>query len=42
MNHIGLNIRKRRELRGYTQEYMADNLGISQSAYVQIEKGQTK
>jgi len=39
---IGENIRKVRELRGYTQEYMAEKLGISQRAYSSIEKENKK
>lgn len=35
-------IRKRRVELGYDQAYMADALGVSQSAYSRIEKGQTK
>jgi transcriptional regulator with XRE-family HTH domain len=33
------NIRKIREFRSYTQEYMAVKLGISQNAYSKIELG---
>jgi len=29
-------------LRNYSQEYLADRLGISQVSYSRIEKGQTK
>ena len=32
------NIRKIRELRNYTQEYMADQLGLSVSGYGKIER----
>ena len=35
---IGTKVRKIRELKNFTQEYMADKLGISQSAYAKIEK----
>jgi transcriptional regulator with XRE-family HTH domain len=35
--NIGLNIRKLRELRNYTQSYLAEQLGISQRAYSSIE-----
>ncbi|MFD1602839.1 helix-turn-helix transcriptional regulator [Flavobacterium artemisiae] len=35
------NIRSIRELKNYTQEYMADELGISQAGYSKIEKGKT-
>ena len=36
--NISTKIRKIRELKGYSQEYIATELGISQSAYCQIEK----
>ncbi len=39
---IGDKIKKRREELNLTQEYVADSLGISQPAYVKIEKGWTK
>lgn len=39
---IGQKIKKIRELRNYSQEYMAMHLGISQEAYCRIETGQTK
>ena len=41
MNDIARNIKQIRELKSYTQEYMAQELGISQSAYVKIEQGLT-
>ena len=41
MNDIARNIRQLRELKDFTQEYMANELGISQSAYVKIEQGLT-
>lgn len=34
-------IRNIRELKNYTQHYLADQLGISQAAYSKIEKGIT-
>jgi transcriptional regulator with XRE-family HTH domain len=34
---IGSNIRKLRTLRGYSQEYMASKLGMSQNNYHKIE-----
>jgi transcriptional regulator with XRE-family HTH domain len=39
LNHpnIGINIRKIRELRNYTQLYMAQKLNISKSRYSQLE-----
>lgn len=35
---IGKNIRRSRELRNYTQEYMAEHLGVAQSTYCNLEK----
>lgn len=37
-----LKIRKIREYRDYTQQYMADSLELSQNAYCKIENGTTK
>ncbi len=42
MENIGQKIRKLRELRNYTQEYMAINLNITQTAYCKIEKEESK
>jgi transcriptional regulator with XRE-family HTH domain len=39
---IGYKIKKIREIRNYTQEYMAEQLCISQVSYCRIEKSQTK
>jgi transcriptional regulator with XRE-family HTH domain len=39
---ITLRIRKMRESKGYSQEYMAYKLGISQSAYCKIENDDKK
>ena len=39
---VALTIRKRREFRNYTQEYLALKLNISQNAYSKIELGYTK
>lgn len=39
---VAANIRKTREFRNYTQEYLAAKLGISQNAYSKIELGYTK
>ncbi|WP_417940810.1 helix-turn-helix domain-containing protein [Flavobacterium sp. RS13.1] len=36
------NIKNIRELKNYTQEYMAQKLDISQAAYSKIEKGKTE
>lgn len=35
-------IKSIREAKGFTQEYMAEQLGITQAAYSKIENGQTK
>ncbi len=40
--HVAENIRKIREYRNYTQEYLAAKLCISQNAYSKIELGYTK
>jgi len=42
MNKIGRTIRQHREIKGYSQEYMADLLGINQSSYSKIENDSTK
>ena len=39
---VASTIRKRREFRNYTQEYLALKLNISQNAYSKIELGYTK
>ena len=39
---ISNNIRKVRELRNFTQEYMAHALSMSQNNYSKIERGKTK
>jgi transcriptional regulator with XRE-family HTH domain len=36
---MGSNIKQIRELRNYSQEYAAQELGISQSTYARIESG---
>ncbi|MBS9766844.1 MAG: helix-turn-helix transcriptional regulator [Flavobacteriaceae bacterium] len=41
-NIISKNIRKHREIRGISQEYMASALDISQSSYAKIENNSTK
>ena len=38
MNNIGINIRKTREKRGFSQEYVAEKLGINQSTYGKLER----
>ena len=37
--HVGDKIRKVRELKGYKQEYVADQLGMSVTAYGNLERG---
>lgn len=39
MKEINLKIKQLREMRSYTQEYMADQLRISNSTYSRIETG---
>jgi transcriptional regulator with XRE-family HTH domain len=38
MNNIGNRIRKLREHKGYSQESLANELGISQPSYARLEK----
>ncbi|MFB9842026.1 helix-turn-helix domain-containing protein [Mucilaginibacter ginsenosidivorans] len=42
IRQVAANIRKIREHRNYTQEYLAAKLRISQNAYSKIELGYTK
>ncbi|MDO4782536.1 MAG: helix-turn-helix transcriptional regulator [Capnocytophaga felis] len=42
MNNIGLNIRKIREQKGFSQEYIANELNISQASYARLENEDTK
>jgi len=37
MNNIGQKIKKIREIKGFKQDYMADNLEITQQSYSNIE-----
>ena len=39
---IGFKIRQLRELKGFSQEYMAERLAISQRAYSKLERNETK
>lgn len=39
---FGKNIRKFRELKGYSQEYMAHELDITQASYAKLENNTTK
>lgn len=41
-NIIAKNIKKYRELRGYSQEYMAHELDITQASYAKLENNLTK
>lgn len=42
MNNIGFNIRRIREQKGFSQEYLADRLDISQASYARLENEETK
>jgi len=42
MNILVKNLRRIREIKGYSQEYMAAKMDISQSAYCKIESGKQK
>lgn len=42
MNKVGYKIRKLREVKDYSQEYMANRLEISQNVYSKIENGLQK
>ena len=39
---IAKNIRKHRELKGFSQEYMAHQLSVNQSTYAKMENSSTK
>ena len=39
---IGKNIRKFRELKGYSQEYMANEMELTQASYAKLESNTTK
>lgn len=41
MNSMGIKVRKLREIYGYSQEFVAFKLGISQAAYSKKESGRT-
>ena len=41
-NILGKNIRKHRELKGFSQEYMAHQLDLNQASYAKIESNTTK
>jgi transcriptional regulator with XRE-family HTH domain len=40
--NVGKKVRKIRELKGFTQEYLAEQLGISQRAYSKLERDEVK
>jgi transcriptional regulator with XRE-family HTH domain len=40
MNNIGSKIKKIRELRNFSQEFVADKIGISQSNYARLENNE--
>lgn len=42
MNKIGFNVRKMRESKGFSQDYMATVLNISQASYARLENEETK
>jgi transcriptional regulator with XRE-family HTH domain len=42
MDRIGNRIKRLREMKNYTQEYMANNLNISQNSYSRIENETVK
>lgn len=42
MNNISFNIRRIREQKGFSQEYLADKLDISQASYARLENEDTK
>lgn len=39
---IGKKVRQLRELKGYSQQYMADKLSVSQRAYSKMETNETR
>jgi len=39
---LGHKVRQIRELKGFSQEYIADQLGISQRAYSKMERDETR
>ena len=41
-NTVSKNIRKYRDLKGFSQEYMAEQMNLTQSAYAKIENTETK
>lgn len=41
-NTVSTNIRKYRDIKGFSQEYMANQMNLTQSAYAKIENCDTK
>lgn len=39
--NLGLKIKKVREIKGYSQEYISTQMGITQNSYSKIERGET-
>ena len=42
MNNIGFNIKRIRDQKGYSQEFMASRLNISQASYARMESQEIK
>ena len=42
MQRVAIKIRKAREFKNYSQEYLASKIGISQNAYSKLELGYSK
>ena len=42
MNNIGIKIKRVRERKGYSQEFMASQLDISQASYARLESQKSK
>ena len=42
MNNIGFNIKRIRDQKGYSQEFMASQLNISQASYARMESQEIK
>lgn len=42
MNKVGFKIKKLRELKDLSQEYMAKELNLSQQSYSRLERGETQ
>lgn len=41
-NTVSKNIKKYRDFKGFSQEYMAEQMNLTQSAYAKIENTETK